>query len=257
MQQGPDAIPSMAGRVLVAGWFFFCLVIVATYTANLAAFLTVKNFEDTVQSLDDLAQQTDTVYGTVKDTSVSDFFKTSPLDLHQRMYWYMSHTPGALVDTAEEGYDRVRSRTKGNYVFIWDEPILDYVASREPCNSQVVGRAFVPQGYGFAMPMGMPYESNFTLAILKMRETAMIDNLRVKWLQSGPCSLGKTSKDVTDAEEVRLTDMVGVFVILGLSVGASLVIGMLELLYMVWRRKKLRKLRRTDTGHVSVPGQVK
>ena len=82
MQQGPDVIPSIAGKVLVAGWFFFCLVIVATYTANLAAFLTVKSFEDSIKSLDDLAAQTETVYGTVADTSVTDFFKTSQRNFH-------------------------------------------------------------------------------------------------------------------------------------------------------------------------------
>jgi ABC-type amino acid transport substrate-binding protein len=257
MQQGPDAIPSNAGKTLVAGWFFFCLVIVATYTANLAAFLTVKNFEDTVQSLDDLAHQTDIVYGTVADTSIVEFFKTSTIELHQNMYWYMTHTPNALVDTAEDAYDRIRSE-KGKYIFIWDEPILDYVASREPCNTQVVGRAFVPDGYGIAMPKGMPYESEFSLAILKMRETAVIENLRRKWLQSGPCSSASTSSQaVTDAEEIRLNDLAGIFTILGLAVGLSLIVGMLELLYMVWRRKKLRTLRRASNGQIQVMAQVK
>ena len=252
MQQGPDIIPSLAGKVLVAGWFFFCLVIVATYTANLAAFLTVKSFEDTIQSLDDLAKQTETIYGTVKDTSITDFFESSPLEIHQRMYWFMINTPDSLVETAEEAYNRVHYRTKGDYVFIWDEPILDYIASHEPCKSQVVGRAFVPQGYGFAMPKGMPYESNFTLGVLKLREMAMIENLRRKWLQSGPCSTTQTAKDVTDAEEVRISDMLGVFTILGSTVGASVVIALLELLW--WKRKNQRTV--AINRNQQVPSQV-
>ena len=252
MQQGPDVIPTLAGKVLVAGWFFFCLVIVATYTANLAAFLTVRSFEDSINSLDDLAAQTDTVYGTVKNTSVTEFFETSPLEIHQRMYWYMTNTPGALVDTADEAAERVQHRTKGEYVFIWDEPILDYISSHQPCNSQIVGRAFAPQGYAFAMPKGrLEIESKFSLGILKMRELTVIETFRRKWLQSGSCPVANTAKHVTDAEEVRISDMLGVFVILGFTVGVSLLIALVELLW--WRRRK-QKIVISDSEQV--PSQV-
>ena len=253
MQQGPDVIPSIAGKVLVAGWFFFALVIVATYTANLAAFLTVKSFEDTIRSLDDLAAQTETIYGTVKDTSITEFFATSPLEVHKRIHWYMMNTEGALVDTAEEAYDRVHYRTKGDYVFIWDEPILDYVASHEPCKSEVIGRSFIPQGYGLAMPKGMPYAYNFSLGILKMREKGVMEYLRRKWLQSGQCSTSKGAKDVTDVEELGMGQMLGVFTILAVTLGASFIIGLLELLW--WRRKKQRNAKNTENDQV--PGQVR
>ena len=166
----------------------------------------------------------------------------------------MNNTAGALVGTAEEAYDRVQNRTNGDYVFIWDEPILDYVASRPPCKSQVVGRAFIPQGYAFAMPKGsVELESNFTLGILKMRELALIDTFRRKWSKSGTCSTSKTAKDVTDAEEVHLTDMLGVFIILGSTVGASLLIALLELLW--WRRWKQRTV--AISGSEQVPSQVR
>ena len=252
MQQGPDVIPSLSGKVLVAGWFFFCLVMIATYTANLAAFLTVKSFEDTIQSVDDLAAQTEIIYGTVNDSSVIEFFRNSPIEIHKTMYKFMKNSDDALVNTVEEAYDRVHYRTKGNYVFIWDEPILDYIASHDPCKSQVVGRSFNSQGYGIAMPKGMPYARNFTLGILKMRESAEVDKLRAKWLHSKQCSSSGTIKDLTEAEEVEITDLLGVFVILGVTVGASLLIALLELLW--WRRKKQRKVDVTALGQV--PDQV-
>ena len=255
MQQGPDDIPSIGGKILVGGWFFFALLIVATYTANLAAFLTVRNFEDSIQSLDDLVAQTETIYGTVKDTSITEFFETSPLEIHKRVHWFMNNVDGALVDTAEEAYDRVHHRTKGDYVFIWDEPILDYIASHEPCKSQVVGRPFIPQGYGFALPKGMPYEFNFTLAVLKMRESGMIYSLRSKWLHSGPCSKSETAQDVTDAEEVHVSDILGIFITLAITTGASLIIGVLELLWRRWNNQRKTKVTFCNIG--KTPGQVR
>jgi ABC-type amino acid transport substrate-binding protein len=240
MQQGPDVVPSMAGKVLVAGWFFFCLVIVATYTANLAAFLTVRSFESTIQSVDDLAAQTEIVYGTINDSSIIEYFSRSPIEVHKRMYNFIINTDDALVDTVEEAYDRVHYKTKGDYVFIWDEPILHYIASHEPCKSQVVGRSFNSQGYGLAMPRGMPYAHNFSLAILKMRELGITDRMSKKWLRSGPCSDSGTTKDLTAAEEIKITDLLGVFIILSVSVGAALLIAVAELLW--WRKMKREKV---------------
>ena len=38
-------------------WFFFALIMIASYTANLAAFLTVETLERPIESVEDLAAQ--------------------------------------------------------------------------------------------------------------------------------------------------------------------------------------------------------
>ena len=40
-----DAPKALSSRILLAGFWFFCSVIMATYTANLAAFLTVSRMQ--------------------------------------------------------------------------------------------------------------------------------------------------------------------------------------------------------------------
>ena len=84
-----------------------------------------------------------------------------------------------------------------------------------------------------------------------MRELAVIETFRRKWLQSGSCPVANTAKHVTDAEEVRISDMLGVFVILGFTVGVSLLIALVELLW--WRRRK-QKIVISDSEQV--PSQV-
>jgi ionotropic glutamate receptor len=43
MQQGVDITPrSLSGRVVGGAWWFFSLILISSYTANLAAFLTVE-----------------------------------------------------------------------------------------------------------------------------------------------------------------------------------------------------------------------
>ena len=73
---GGDATPvTTSGRILGTFWWFFSLIIVATYTANLAAFLTVTRMETPIESLEDLANQHKIRYGTVADSSLQYFFR--------------------------------------------------------------------------------------------------------------------------------------------------------------------------------------
>ena len=56
--QGGGEVPKgMSGRMVAATWWLFGFIIVASYTANLAAFLTVSRLEVPVGSLDDLIKQ--------------------------------------------------------------------------------------------------------------------------------------------------------------------------------------------------------
>lgn len=51
------------------------MIIISSYTANLAAFLTVERMESPIDSADDLAKQTKIEYGAVKDGATMTFFK--------------------------------------------------------------------------------------------------------------------------------------------------------------------------------------
>lgn len=56
----------------------FTLIIISSYTANLAAFLTVQRMEVPVESADDLADQTNIEYGTIHAGSTMTFFQVGP-----------------------------------------------------------------------------------------------------------------------------------------------------------------------------------
>lgn len=56
----------------------FTLIIISSYTANLAAFLTVQRMEVPIESPDDLADQTNIEYGTIHGGSTMTFFMVGP-----------------------------------------------------------------------------------------------------------------------------------------------------------------------------------
>jgi hypothetical protein len=63
---------------MVAGmWWFFTLIMISSYTANLAAFLTVERMESPIESAEDLAKQTKIKYGCLESGSTRAFFRVS------------------------------------------------------------------------------------------------------------------------------------------------------------------------------------
>ena len=56
-------------------WWFFTLIMISSYTANLAAFLTVERMESPIESAEDLAKQTKIKYGCLESGSTRAFFR--------------------------------------------------------------------------------------------------------------------------------------------------------------------------------------
>lgn len=78
MQQTCDFSPrSLSGRIVGSVWWFFTLILISSYTANLAAYLTVERMVTPINSPEDLAAQTEVQYGTLYHGSTWDFFRVS------------------------------------------------------------------------------------------------------------------------------------------------------------------------------------
>ena len=76
MQQGSDINPRAVSTRIVGGiWWFFTLIIISSYTANLAAFLTVERMVSPIENAEDLSKQTKIVYGTISGGSTMTFFR--------------------------------------------------------------------------------------------------------------------------------------------------------------------------------------
>ncbi|CAG2109523.1 unnamed protein product [Medioppia subpectinata] len=76
MKQGCDLNPrSISTRIIGAIWWFFTLILISSYTANLAAFLTVDRMITPIESVEDLASQTKISYGALEGGSTMTFFR--------------------------------------------------------------------------------------------------------------------------------------------------------------------------------------
>ncbi|XP_065844607.1 glutamate receptor 2-like isoform X2 [Oscarella lobularis] len=249
MQQGPEGVRQLPAKIAVGGWFFFTLITISTYTANLAAFLTVSKIPSTIETVDQLSQQTDVPYGTVKETGVEAFFVNSSVETYKTMGRFMSLNGENMVDSAIEGFNRV---SNGTYVFIWDSPILQFFESQIPCKSRIVGRTFNKQGYGIAMPQHAAYLRNFTLEVLKMRGEGWMEDASRRWLDAGECV--DESSSTTDADQVGIQHMIGVFIVLAFALGLAFVLALVIRLaiYKSESRKRPKSVRMSASNAAAV-----
>lgn len=58
-------------------WWFFTLIMISSYTANLAAFLTAAKMDVPINNAEDLAKQTKIKYGTYCCGSTNAFFRVN------------------------------------------------------------------------------------------------------------------------------------------------------------------------------------
>ena len=74
--QGSEVAPrAISTRLVACCWWFFTLIIISSYTANLAAFLTVERMVSPIESAEDLAKQNVIKYGTQGTGSTMKFFE--------------------------------------------------------------------------------------------------------------------------------------------------------------------------------------
>uniref|UniRef100_A0A8C6M172 Glutamate receptor n=1 Tax=Nothobranchius furzeri TaxID=105023 RepID=A0A8C6M172_NOTFU len=270
MRQGCDISPrSLSGRIVGGVWWFFTLIIISSYTANLAAFLTVERMVSPIESAEDLAKQTEIAYGTLDSGSTKEFFRRSKIALFDKMWQYMkSAEPSVFVKKTSEGVQRVR-KSKGKYAYLLESTMNEYIEQRKPCDTMKVGGNLDSKGYGIATPKGSPLRNAVNLAVLKLNEQGLLDKLKNKWwYDKGECECG--FKDSTNRSEktsaLSLSNVAGVFYILVGGLGLAMMVALVEFCYKSRAEAKKMKMKFTDamrskarlsiTGSTSENGRV-
>ncbi|XP_026481358.1 glutamate receptor ionotropic, kainate 3-like [Ctenocephalides felis] len=237
LQQGSEIAPRAASTRMVASiWWFFTLIMVSSYTANLAAFLTVESVSSPINSAEDLANQKTIKYGAKRDGSTISFFKDAEYPTYQKMYQYMMDNPDMLTSSNPEGVARVKNE---NYAFLMESTSIDYMAERE-CDITAVGGLLDDKGYAIAMRKFSPYRDALSTAVLQLQEQGKLAAMKIKWWKEkrggGACSSGAMDKD--KADELGLPNVGGVFAVLVLGSIGAFVVNVFEGLTDAMRRAR-------------------
>uniref|UniRef100_A0A8D3CBT9 Glutamate receptor n=1 Tax=Scophthalmus maximus TaxID=52904 RepID=A0A8D3CBT9_SCOMX len=217
-------------KFIVSVWAFFAVIFLASYTANLAAFMIQEEFVDQVTGLSDKKFQSPYSYsppfrfGTVPNGSTERNIRKNYPDMHQYMTKY--HQTG-VVDAL------VSLKTGKLDAFIYDAAVLNYMAGRDDgCKLVTIGSGYIfaTTGYGIALQKGSYWKRLVDLAILGIIGDGEMEELEAQWL-TGICH---SEKNEVMSSQLDVDNMAGVFYMLATAMGLSILTFISEHLFY-WR----------------------
>ncbi|XP_026091409.1 glutamate receptor ionotropic, kainate 2-like isoform X2 [Carassius auratus] len=235
MRQGSELMPKALSTRIVGGiWWFFTLIIISSYTANLAAFLTVERMESPIDSADDLAKQTKILYGLVEDGATMTFFKKTKISTYDKMWEFMnSRRQSVIVKSVEEGIHRVLT---SDYAFLMESTTIEFVTQRN-CNLTQIGGLIDSKAYGVGTPMGSPYRDKITIAILQLQEEGKLHMMKEKWWRGNGCP----EEESKEASALGVQNIGGIFIVLAAGLVLSVFVAVGEVLYKSKQNAQIEK----------------
>ncbi|XP_008397399.1 glutamate receptor ionotropic, NMDA 3B-like isoform X2 [Poecilia reticulata] len=181
------------GRFLMNLWAIFCLLVLSSYTANLAAVMVgEKTFEQVSGIHDDKLHHPSLGFrfGTVRESSAEDYMKKSFPEMHDYMRRFNQ-------PTTPEGVHMLKTDPPALDAFIMDKALLDFEVSIDAdCKLLTVGKPFAIEGYGIGLPQGSPLTRNVSEFVSRYKSDGFMDMLHDKWYKVVPC--GKRVFAVTE-----------------------------------------------------------
>ncbi|XP_017471392.1 PREDICTED: glutamate receptor ionotropic, kainate 2 [Rhagoletis zephyria] len=225
LQQGSEMEPkAISTRTVAYFWWFFTLLMVSSYTANLAAFLTIENPTSLIDSIDDLAENKHGVlYGARKVGSTREFFEKSEDPRHIKMNKFLNSHPELLTNDNMEGVNRVDM----TYAFLMESTSIEYNTMRL-CHLRKVGDALDEKGYGIAMRKNWPYRDRFNNALLQLQEQGSLEKMKNKWwneVGAGICTSGKQGGEDT---ELKMENLMGIYIVLVVGSALAFIYGIVS-----------------------------
>uniref|UniRef100_K7FTV4 Glutamate receptor n=1 Tax=Pelodiscus sinensis TaxID=13735 RepID=K7FTV4_PELSI len=154
-------------KIMVLIWAFFAVIFLASYTANLAAFMIQEEYVDTVSGLSDRKfqkpqdQYPPLKFGTVPNGSTEKNIRSNYPDMHSYMVKYNQRS-------VEDALQHLKSGKLD--AFIYDAAVLNYMARKdEGCKLVTIGsgKVFATTGYGIALQKGSRWKRPIDLALLQ------------------------------------------------------------------------------------------
>ncbi|GAQ82471.1 glutamate receptor [Klebsormidium nitens] len=211
--EGPTA-KSWAVRLPILYFYFFMVVVGAAYTASFASFLTVNNFSSKVNSLEQLARDPTLKYVIEDNGATLAYFQDSIDPIIQQLRPRLQ-----TVRSIRDGVAAVQSGEASAYIA--ESHVLQHIAGQLPCNLQVVGALFGPNGLALGVRRGWPYTQALNVAMLQLMQNGVGDELRRKWV--GNQDICTSSSQVSN-RALQSTDFSGLWYTLFCAIAIGVVI---------------------------------
>uniref|UniRef100_A0A182YN05 Ionotropic receptor 25a n=1 Tax=Anopheles stephensi TaxID=30069 RepID=A0A182YN05_ANOST len=265
-QGGGEAPKNLSGRLVAATWWLFGFIIIASYTANLAAFLTVSRLDTPVESLDDLSKQYKILYAPLNGSSAMTYFQRMA-DIEAKFYeiwkemslndsltaversklavWdypvsdkytkmWQAMLEAGLPNSLEEAVQRIRNSTSASgFAFLGDATDIRYQVLTN-CDLQMVGEEFSRKPYAIAVQQGSPLKDQFNNAILMLLNRRELEKLKEQWWKNDDVQ-NKCEKPDDQSDGISIQNIGGVFIVIFVGIGMACITLLFEFWYYKYR----------------------
>lgn len=207
-----------AGRLLTVGLYLLSLVLVATYTENLASDLTISKSKDIISGINDIKD------GKVPFNRIGILVESS-----QEEYYLREISGGVRNYYPLKTQDELYSSLLNNLIdaSILDIGAVEYFTNNIYCNLTLIGPLFAPSSYGIAYSKQWLYGKDLDIVILSLRESGVLDDLKKKWFEKHVCQDSSLSRISTS---INIEAMSGLLLTFG-------IISILSLVLFIWKKR--------------------
>ena len=213
-------VRTAAGRLLTVGLYIISLVFVATYTANLASYLTLTKIKDIISGIDDIKNGKIPFnrIGVRLGTSIEGYYLREisngvknyyPLTSRQQQYQSLLN---GIIDAS-----------------FMDIGVAEYATNNIYCNLTLIGGDFEKSAFGIVIPKDWIYAQDLDVNILALRETGQLDSLRIKWFQAKTCQ-----DDYNGPTSMGFESLGGLFLLFA-------VVSILSIFLFLWKNRFIIK----------------
>ncbi|CAF3624006.1 unnamed protein product [Rotaria sp. Silwood1] len=211
-----------SGRLLTGGLYILSLILVASYTANLASELTITKSKTFISGIDDIKNGKIPFnrFGVVVGSSDEEYYLREISNSIRNFYPLQSY---------EESFDDLRAGIiDASFV---DSGNGEYVLNNIYCDLTAVGDGFSKTVFAIVTPKEWLYAQDLDVNILSLKESGELENLREKWFEVQNCSSSDATSIVIGIEATS-----GLFLVFR-------VISILSLLLFAWLKRHTIKNR--------------
>ncbi|OXU22413.1 hypothetical protein TSAR_004219 [Trichomalopsis sarcophagae] len=270
-QGGGEAPKNLSGRLVAATWWLFGFIIIASYTANLAAFLTISKFEKTIETFDDLISQYKYAYTCIQNSSTNRYFQRmndieyvcyekwkdmtlndslSPYERAQLAVWeyplsdkfikiYSAISHYGMVASLQDGLDKFNS-TDSRFALITEASDVQYQAMID-CSVKEIGPEFSKKPYAIVLQKNSPLTKEFNRVIYNMKNDNWLEALTDKWWKYNPLRQRCHDKDEMN-NGIIFENIGGVFVLIGVGIISAFSTLVYEYFYFKCLRDKFERI---------------
>lgn len=204
-------VTNLAARVVVIVLSFASLIISSSYTANLAAFLTIKSYGE-INSIKDLVGMS-----------------VSTVEVYQDQFLrrYGLRTMEANISSFDDIKREMADVAAGTITgFLIDREVAQYYVAQWPgCQLRLLPQITEPFNYGLAFGASMPRDivDAFSLSIMQNQEDGTIQEWGDTYLMSSSACLqdSDTSQDIA---QLSFTQVYGLWVMIGGAIGVGMLL---------------------------------